>query len=130
MLRDVFSGLTLAAVTGALYALGMYFGPVNWTFGDDTWDMLVLIGIMLSVSGFFAEFLGSRLSRRLREASIEIYESSGRFDESSRARALRLNAYARAPLGCTAAANSDMKRMAKVIPFPVRRDHFHPAIAH
>ena len=94
MRQDFFSGLTLAAITGALYALGMYFGPVSWSPGDDAWDLLVLVGIMLSVSGFFAEFLGSRLNRRLREASAEIDERSRRFDESIRARALRLNAYA------------------------------------
>ena len=29
MWRDVFSGLTLAAITGALYALGMNFAPVE-----------------------------------------------------------------------------------------------------
>jgi hypothetical protein len=63
MLRDVFSGVTLAAVTGALYALGMFFGPANWNSGDGAWDLLVLVGIMLSASGFFAELLGSRLNR-------------------------------------------------------------------
>jgi hypothetical protein len=29
MLRDVLSGFTLAAIMGALYALGVYFGPLN-----------------------------------------------------------------------------------------------------
>jgi hypothetical protein len=94
MLRDVFSGLTLAAITGALYALVMYFCPVSWNLGDDAWNLLVLVGIMLSVSGFFAEFLGSRLNRRLREDMAEIDERSRRFDESIRTRALRLNEYA------------------------------------
>ncbi len=61
MLRDVFSGLTLAALTVALYALGMYFGPLNWKLGDDAFELLVHVGMMLSVIGFSAEFLGSRV---------------------------------------------------------------------
>jgi hypothetical protein len=62
---------------------------------------------MLSVSGFFAEFLGSWLTRRLREGSAEIDERNRRFDESIRARALRLNAYAAAPLGCMGQCRHD-----------------------
>jgi hypothetical protein len=93
--------------------------------------VLVLVGIMLSVSGFFAEFFGSRLNRRLSEDMPKIDERYRRFDESIRARALRLNSYALAPLGCTAATNADMNRVAKVIPFPARREHLRrPAIAH
>jgi multisubunit Na+/H+ antiporter MnhB subunit len=67
MLRGVLSGLVVAAVTGVLFALVMYFCPVSWNLGDDAWNLLVLVGIMLSGSGFFAEFLGSRLNRGLRE---------------------------------------------------------------
>ena len=63
MWQDFLSGLTLTAITGPLYTLGMYFGSVIWRPGDDAWDLLVLLGIMLSASGFFAEFFGSRLSR-------------------------------------------------------------------
>jgi hypothetical protein len=55
MWQDFLSGLTLAAITGALYALATYFGQVSWSPGDDAWDLLVLVGIMLSVSGFLAE---------------------------------------------------------------------------
>ena len=52
---------------------------------------MITCSIMLSVSGFFAEFLGSRLNRGLREASAEIDARNRRFDESVRARALLLN---------------------------------------
>ena len=34
MLRDVFSGITFAAVTGALYGIGMYSGALTWKPGD------------------------------------------------------------------------------------------------
>lgn len=37
MLRDFPSGLTLAAVTGTLYALKMYLALLHWNFGDDAW---------------------------------------------------------------------------------------------
>ena len=123
MWQDFLSGLTLAAITGPLYALGMYFGSVIWRPGDDAWDLLVLVGIMLSVSGFFAEFLGSRLSRGLCEVSAEIDERSWRFDESIRARALRLNGYPLAPVGCVITTDAAMaaSETAKVIPLPARR---------
>ncbi len=94
MLRDVCSGLALAAMTGALYALGMYFGPLSWNLGDDAFDLLMVVGIMLSATAFFVEFLGSSLSRRLREADAEIDKHSRRFEENARSRALQLNAYA------------------------------------
>jgi hypothetical protein len=48
MLRDVFSGLTLATVTGALYALGMYLGPLSWKLGDGAFDLLVVVERSLS----------------------------------------------------------------------------------
>lgn len=59
MLRGVLSGLTLAAVTAAPYALGMQFGPLTWTLGGDGFDLLLVVGVMLSATGFFAEFLSS-----------------------------------------------------------------------
>ena len=133
MLRDILSGLFVAAATGVLVALVMHFGQVSWNFGDDTWNMLVLVGIMLSASGFFAEVLGSRLSRGLRKASAEIDERSRRFEESIRARALRLNTYALAPLRCVITTDAAMaaSETAKVIPLPTRLDHFRrPAIAY
>jgi hypothetical protein len=93
MLRDVFSGLSLATVTGALYALGMYFGPLSWKLGDDAFDLLVVIGIMLLATAFFVEFLGSSLDRRFRQDMAEIDERNRLFEEAARARALELNAY-------------------------------------
>jgi hypothetical protein len=54
----VCSGLALAAMTGALYALGMYVGPLSWNLGDDAFDLLMVVGIMLSTTAFFVEFLG------------------------------------------------------------------------
>ena len=59
MLRDFPSGLTLAAVTGTLYALKMYLALLHWNFGDDACDLLVLVGIMLSATGFFGEFVAA-----------------------------------------------------------------------
>ena len=54
---------------------------------------------MLSATGFFGEFVAAaRLNRRLLEASAEIDQRKRRFNESARARALRLNAYALASL--------------------------------
>jgi hypothetical protein len=119
MLRDFPSGLTLAAVTGTLYALKMYLALLHWNFGDDACDLLVLVGIMLSATGFFGEFVAAaRLNRRLREASAEIDQRKRRFNESARARALRLNAYALASLDGTTATHSAMvaPEMAKVTP--------------
>ena len=103
---------------------------MSWSPGDDAWDLLVLVGIMLSVSGFLAEFLGARVSRRLREDMAEIDERSRRFDESIRARALRLNAYALAQFDCTAATNAAkvVSETAKVISFPSRRGHLRRAV--
>ena len=64
------SGLTLAAVTGTLYALKMYLALLHWNFGDDACDLLVLVGIMLSATGFFGEFVAAaRLNRRSRESA-------------------------------------------------------------
>jgi hypothetical protein len=130
MLRDVLSGLFVAAATAVLFALVMHFGPVSCNFGDDAWNLLVLVGIVMSAGGLFAEVLGSRLNRGLREASAEIDERSRLFDESIRARALRLNAYALAPLGCTMATDATAivaSQTAKVIPFPARRGHLRRA---
>ena len=119
MLRDFPSGLTLAAVTGTLYALKMYLALLHWNFGDDACGLLVLVGIMLSATGFFGEFVAAaRLNRRLLEASAEIDQRKRRFNESARARALRLNAYALASLDGTTATHSAMvaPEMAKVTP--------------
>jgi hypothetical protein len=131
MLRDFFYAVILAGVTGALYPLAMYLVPLHWNLGDDARDLLVLVVLMLSATGFFVEFVASRLNRRLRETMAVTDECSRRFDESARARALRLNAYAFAPLRCTAATDADLNKVAKVISFPARRGHLpRPAIAH
>lgn len=74
--------------------------------GDDARDLLVLVGLMLSATGFFVELVASRLNRRLREAMAVTDERSRRFDESARARALRLNAHVLAPPGCTTARDA------------------------
>jgi hypothetical protein len=63
MLRDIRSGLRLAALTASLYALGLHLGPLRWGLGDDAHDLLVVVGIVLSITAFAAEVLGSRLSR-------------------------------------------------------------------
>ena len=101
-MRDVFSGLTLATVTGALYALGMYLGPLSWKLGDGAFDLLVVVGIMLSATAFFVEFLGSTLDQRLRQDMAEIDERNRPFEEAARARALKLNAYLLARPDCVA----------------------------
>ena len=96
MLRDFGSALILAAVTGALYALGMYLGPLHWNLGDDARDLLVLVGLMLSATGFFVEFLASRLSRRLHQGMRVMDNRSRRLDDIARERVNRLNAHASA----------------------------------
>jgi hypothetical protein len=63
MLRDICSGLALAALTAALYTLEMHFGPLNWKLGDDAFDLLVVVRIMLSATAFYVESLGSCLDR-------------------------------------------------------------------
>jgi hypothetical protein len=127
MLRDFFSAVILAGVTGALYPLVMYLVPLHWNLGDDARDLLVLVVLMLSATGFFVEFVASRLNRQLRAVTDEC---SRRFDESARARALRLNAHVLAPLGCTTATDEAASETTKVIPFPARRRHLRrPAIA-
>jgi hypothetical protein len=94
MLRDICSGLALAALTAALYALGMHFGPLNWNLGEDAFDLLVVVGIMLSATAFFVEFVGSCLDRRLRQDMARADDRTRLFEEAIRARAFRLNAYA------------------------------------
>jgi hypothetical protein len=132
MLRDFVSALILAAVTGALYVLGMYLGPLHWKLGDDAWDLLVLVGLMLSAVAFFAEFIGSRLSRRLREDMAATDERYRRLKDATRERASRLNTYAPAPVGCTTATDTAIvaAETDKVIPFPARRGHLLRPIAH
>ena len=63
MLRDFFSAVILAGVTGALYALGMYLGPLHRNLGNDARDLLVLVGLMLSATGFFVEFVAFAIDR-------------------------------------------------------------------
>jgi hypothetical protein len=123
MLRDVRSGLMLAALTGALSALGMHFGPLNWKLGDDAFDLLVVVGIMLSATAFFVELVGSSLNRRVREEMAEIDERTRRFEETTRARALWLNAYAVLGRDCMVATEAALgePRSAEVIPFSPRR---------
>jgi hypothetical protein len=70
----------------------MHLGPLNWDLGDDAFDLLVVVGIMVSATTFFVKSLGSNLGRRLREADAEIDERSRRFEEDARAKALQLNA--------------------------------------
>ena len=57
----------MSALIGALYALWCFFVPRQWGPGADAWDVLLLVGIMLSAMGFFAEFVASDLNRCLRE---------------------------------------------------------------
>jgi ABC-type Fe3+-siderophore transport system permease subunit len=68
MMRDCLSGLGLAAITGALYALGVVLGPCQWNVGGGAPDLLLLVGIMVSAVAFFTELLGSRLHRQAQSA--------------------------------------------------------------
>lgn len=65
MLRDIQSGLMLAVATGSLYALGMMAGPLRWDLGGDAHELLVMVGIVLTLVSFAAEFVASRLRRGL-----------------------------------------------------------------
>ena len=69
MLRNVFSGLVVAAIMAALYALGMYFGPLNWKLGDDAFDLLVLVGTMLSLMRKSTSEAGASRNTLARERS-------------------------------------------------------------
>jgi hypothetical protein len=89
MLRDFRSALILAALTGTLYALGIYLSPLHSNVGDGAWNLLVLLGIVLSATGFVVEFVASRLSRRLRERGT-VFDD--RLDAIAREKAMRLNA--------------------------------------
>ena len=44
------------------------FEPVDPEFGDDAGDVLVLVGLILSATAFFVEFVALRLSLRLTKA--------------------------------------------------------------
>lgn len=118
MLRDVRSGL--AALTGALYTFGMQFGPLKWNLGDDAFDLLMVVGIMLSATAFFVELLGSNLDRRLRQDDMAKANDRTRlFEEAIRARAFRLNAYAIGQRDFIAAPDTAVRepKTAEVIPF-------------
>jgi hypothetical protein len=125
MLRDICSGLALATLTGALYTLGMQFGPLKWHLGDDAFDLLVVVGIMLSATAFFVEFVGSCLDRRLRQDMARADDRTRLCEEAMRARAFRLNAYAIGQRDPVAAPDTAVRepKTAEVIPFPARREH-------
>ncbi len=65
MLRSLLAGLAMSALTAALYALWCFFVPWQWGLGADAWDVLLLVGILLSAASFFAVFEAWRISRRL-----------------------------------------------------------------
>lgn len=121
MLRPVLAGLAMSALTTALYALWCFFVPRQWGLGADAWDVLLLVGVMLSAMGFFAAFEVSNLDRRLHERMAEIDDRNRRCSESARANALRLNAYVHEEVGCTDTTDAVVAGSAigaQVIPFP------------
>jgi hypothetical protein len=65
MLRSLLAGLAMSALTAALYALRSFLVPRQWGLGADAWDVLLLVGILLSAASFFAVFEAWRISRRL-----------------------------------------------------------------
>lgn len=118
MLRDFRSALILAALTGTLYALGIYLSPLRSIVGDGAWNLLVLLGIVLSATGFVVEFVASRLSRRLREGGTAFDD---RLDAIAREKVMRLNAYL--PTSADCSSSSDGREgtsgsTAQVVPFP------------
>ena len=106
MLRSLLAGLAMSALTAALYALWCLFVPRQWGLGADGWDVLLLVGVMLSAMGFFAGFICSRLDCRAQEDTAAIDERNRRLDEMAREKASRLNAYALASVDCATAADS------------------------
>lgn len=130
MLRDVLSGLTLAAVTGALYAIWMQFGPLTWKLGGAGFDLLLVVGVMLSAMAFFVEVLGARLDQRLHKEMAKADERNHLFNAVRSARALRLNADAVERRDLTASSGSAVRDPEKVegLPFPGRPEHV-PAAA-
>lgn len=130
MLRDVLSGLTLAAVTGVLYAIWMQFGPLTWKLGGAGFDLLLVVGVMLSAMAFFVDVLGARLDQRLHTEMAKADERNRLFDEVRSARALRLNTDAIERRDFIAAPNTVVREPEKAegLPFPVRPEHV-PAAA-
>jgi hypothetical protein len=111
MLRPLLAGLTMSALTAVLYALWCFFVPRQWGLGADAWDVLLLVGIMLSAMGFFAGFIASASSRRLREDIAEIDERNRRPGEIARETANRLNALALAPVCCKTTTDWQPRRI-------------------
>lgn len=130
MLRDVLSGLALAAVTGVLYAIWMQFGPLTWKLGGAGFDLLLVVGVMLSAMAFFVEVIGARLDQHLHTEMAKADERNRLFDAVRSVRALRLNADAVERRDLTAAPNTAVREpeTADRLPFPGRREHV-PAAA-
>jgi hypothetical protein len=89
--------------------------------GDDAFDLLVVVGTMLSATAFFVESLGSCLDRRLRHDMARADDRTRLFEEAMCARAFRLNAYGVGQRDFIAAPDTASKT-AMVIPFPARRE--------
>jgi hypothetical protein len=118
MLRDFRCALILSALTGTLYALGIYLSPLRPNVGDGAWNLLVLLGIVLSVIGFVVEFVASRLSRRLREGGPAFDD---RLDAIAREKAMRLNACLPTSADCSSSSDGSVgasASTAQVLPFP------------
>lgn len=119
MLRDVRYAVIVAAMTTALYAVGLSLSPLSFDFGTRAWDIVVLVGIMWTVLGFLTGLLCSRFDGRIEDRMADIEESNRKFDEDARSKACRLNTYAR-----VGKAGSDV--LAEVIPFPRIRSSRQP----
>lgn len=111
MLRDIACALALAAIMGALYAVGMSLSPVSFQFGTATGDIVVLVGAMFTALGFLTGLLCSRFDGRLDDRMADVEDRNRQIDEQAVAMARRLNTHPHA-------ANAGRDVRAEVIPFP------------
>jgi hypothetical protein len=122
MLRDVINGLIRAGLAFAYFVLVMSLSPREGRFAGEAWDLLLILGGGLAAVMFLHFFMDARDDRRLRAFRAKMDEQDRRARETTREKALRLNAYLTAPAGCSTAAGSGVASglMAQIIPFPAR----------
>ena len=110
MLRDVGYAVIIAAMTTALYAVGLSLSPLSFDFGTRAWDIVVLVGIMWTALGFLTGLVCSRFDGRLDDRMADVEERNQEIDEQAVARVRRLNT-------CTREANARHDVGGEVIPF-------------
>ena len=114
MLRDVRYAVIMAAMTTALYAVGLSLSPLSFDFGIRAWDIVVLVGIMWMALGFLTGLLCARFDGRIDDCVAATEAGRRLIEEQALAKAHRVNI-------CRQAVITGTERTAEVIPF--RRRH-------